>query len=133
MTAIGVTALLLLLAYLTLEIRTLYHGSVLNVGQTSDGEWYTYSAIWLLYGVCLLGAGILTAFSALRYASMAIIILTVGKVFISDLSHLSGILRALSFIGLGVVLVGIGYFYQRFVFPRPSVPSDKPSGAQTTD
>ena len=125
-TAIGGTALVLLLAYLTLETRALYQGPVLDYGRTSDAEWYTYSAVWLLYGVCLLAAGIVTGFSALRYASMAIILLTVAKVFLSDLSHLSGILRALSFIGLGLVLVGIGYFYQRFVFPRPSAPPDEP-------
>ena len=76
------------------------------------------SAIWLHYGASLLGAGILTGLAAFRYASLAIIMLTISKVFLSDLSNLSGILRALSFIGLGLVLVGIGYFYQRFVFPQ---------------
>jgi uncharacterized membrane protein len=36
---------------------------------------------------------------------------------------LTGIFRALSFIGLGLVLVGIGYLYQRLLFPRrPEAP-----------
>ncbi len=116
--AIGATSLLLIFAYLSLENRALFHGSVLRDGITSDAEWYAYSAIWLLYGASLLGAGIVTGLAAFRYASLAIIMLTITKVFLSDLSHLSGILRALSFIGLGLVLVGIGYFYQRLIFPQ---------------
>jgi hypothetical protein len=35
--------------------------------------------------------------------------LVVGKLFVSDMADLSSGLRALSFIGLGAVLVGIGY------------------------
>jgi uncharacterized membrane protein len=33
------------------------------------------------------------------------------------MSGLTGIFRALSFIGLGAVLVGIGWIYQRMLFP----------------
>jgi uncharacterized membrane protein len=38
------------------------------------------------------------------------------------MAGLTGIFRALSFIGLGLVLVGIGYLYQRLLFP-PRPPS----------
>jgi uncharacterized membrane protein len=44
------------------------------------------------------------------------------------MSDLTGIYRALSFLGLGVVLIGIGWFYQRLLFPRVTAPSD-PKGA----
>jgi len=33
------------------------------------------------------------------------------------MAGLTGIFRALSFIGLGAVLVGIGWLYQRLFFP----------------
>jgi uncharacterized membrane protein len=39
-----------------------------------------------------------------------------------DMSNLTGIYQALSFIGLGVVLLGIGWFYQRLLF-RPIAPA----------
>ena len=39
--------------------------------------------------------------------------LTVVKVFLIDMSELEGILRALSFVGLGAVLIGMGLVYQR--------------------
>ena len=55
-----------------------------------------------------------------RLASAAITLLTVGKVFLVDMAGLTGVFRALSFIGLGLVLVGIGWLYQRLLFPpRP--------------
>jgi len=40
------------------------------------------------------------------------------KVFFIDMSDLTGIYRALSFLGLGAVLIVIGWFYQRLLFPR---------------
>lgn len=123
--AIGGTALLLVLAWLTLENRALFQGETLANGATGDAEWYAYSAIWLLYGAALLAGGIFTGIPALRYASLAIILLSVGKVFLSDMENLEGILRALSFIGLGAVLIGVGYFYQRYVFPRPAAGGDE--------
>jgi uncharacterized membrane protein len=52
-----------------------------------------------------------------RMASAAVVALTIGKVFVIDMAGLTGIFRALSFIGLGVVLVGIGWLYQRLLFP----------------
>ena len=53
-----------------------------------------------------------------RLASAAVVFLTIGKVFLLDMAELGGVWRALSFIGLGLVLVGIGWLYQRLLFPR---------------
>jgi len=103
--------------YLGLEIRTLYHGAVLTRGVTTDAEQYTYSAVWLIFGVLLLMAGFMLRSQPARLASAAVIALTIGKVFLVDMADLTGIFRALSFIGLGVVLVGIGWLYQRMLFP----------------
>ncbi len=44
-----------------------------------------------------------------------IVIVTVAKVFLIDMANLEGVLRALSFIGLGFVLIGIGLFYQKIL------------------
>jgi uncharacterized membrane protein len=120
----AVTAVGLSILYLSLEVRRLYHGDVLTIGPTTDAEWYTYSAVWLAYGVVLLLIGILLRSQPARLASAAVIILTIAKVFVYDMAGLTGIFRALSFIGLGLVLVGIGYLYQRLLFPRrPPPPS----------
>jgi uncharacterized membrane protein len=74
--------------------------------------------VWLAFGVALLFAGIALASQPLRLGSAAVVLLTVGKVFLIDLSGLTGGFRALSFIVLGLVLVGIGWLYQRLLFPK---------------
>jgi len=116
--AAAVTAVALALVYLSLEVRTLYHGEVLTEGLTGDAEQYTYSAVWLAFGVALLAVGVLLHSQAVRLASAAVVTLTVLKVFLVDMHDLTGIYQGLSFIGLGVVLLGIGWFYQRLLFPR---------------
>ncbi len=113
----AVTSVLLALAYLSLEVRTLFHGEILSRGFVSDAEGYTYSAVWLIFGVVLLLAGIWLQSKPARLASAAVVILTIGKVFLVDMAGLQGVFRALSFIGLGLVLVGIGWLYQRLLFP----------------
>ena len=105
-------------------IRDSYHGPVLTEGVTSDAEQYTYSAVWLLFGVALLAAGILLGSLPLRAASAAVVVLTVLKVFLIDMSDLTGIYQALSFLGLGAVLMWIGWFYQRLLFPRHRAEAD---------
>ncbi len=78
-------------------------------------ETYSYSALWLAMGVGLLVAGVWQKSQVLRIASAVLIAVAVAKVFIFDMSELEGVLRALSFIGLGAVLIGIGLFYQRLL------------------
>ena len=112
------TAIVLMLAYLTLEVRTLFQGRMLSGGIMSDAEDYTYSAVWLAFGVALLLVGIVLHSQPARLASAAVVILTIAKVFLLDLAGVQGIFRALSFIGLGLVLIGIGWLYQRLLFPR---------------
>jgi len=104
--------------YLGLEVRRLFHGAILTPGITSDAEQYTYSAVWLIFGVLLLVVGFLLRSQPARLASAAVVVLTIAKVFFVDMAGLTGIFRALSFIGLGAVLIGIGWLYQRLLFPR---------------
>ena len=128
--AAGIAVLALLFVELSLEIRRAFHGPVLYGGVVSDPEWYAYSAGWLLYAGALLALGIWRSSAALRYASLAIVMLTVAKVFLIDMSELTGILRAVSFMGLGLTLVGVGWLYRRFVFP-PAAPAQA-AGAEAT-
>jgi uncharacterized membrane protein len=129
---VAVVAVALALAYLSLQIRRTFHGAVLTIGPTTDAEQYTYSAAWLIFGVVLLAIGVLLKSQAVRLASAAVVILTVLKVFFVDMSDLTGFYQAISFIGLGAVLMGIGLFYQRLLFPRRTPGTPAPSPAATT-
>jgi uncharacterized membrane protein len=124
----GAVALIASFTWATLEVRHAFQGSQIGHGYTDDGEWYGYSLVWLIYAGVLLAVGIWRGFQALRYASLGIVMLTVAKVFLFDMSTLTGIYRALSFIGLGLVLVAVGYFYRRYVFP-PRAPAATAPGA----
>jgi uncharacterized membrane protein len=117
-TIAAATSVVLALAFLSLEVTRAYHGPVLTAGVRTPAEQYTYSAVWLAFGVVLLLIGIALASKPARLASAAVVLLTVAKVFLVDMSDLTGAWRAISFIVLGLVLVGIGYLYQRLLFPQ---------------
>ncbi|MEH2610760.1 DUF2339 domain-containing protein [Bradyrhizobium sp. AZCC 1693] len=115
---IAAGALILALAYVTFEIRRIYHGPVTAHGPTTGAEQYTYSIAYLAFGVVLLGIGILFNSQRARLASAVVIALTILKAFLIDMSTLTGVYRALSFMCLGLVLVAIGWLYQRILFRR---------------
>jgi uncharacterized membrane protein len=124
---IAAAALVLALTYVTFEIRRLYHGPVLSRGVTTGAEQYTYSIAWLAFGVVLLGIGILFNSQRARLASAVVIALTILKAFVIDMSTLTGVYRALSFMCLGLVLVAIGWLYQRILFRRQATPPVVPA------
>jgi uncharacterized membrane protein len=113
----AILGIALALAYLTLQVRTLFHGPVLSAPFVSDAEHYTYSVVWLAFGVALLLVGIALQSQPARLASAAVVILDTFKVFFIDLRDVEGLYRALSIICLGLVLMGIGWVYQRLLFP----------------
>jgi uncharacterized membrane protein len=122
-------ALVLALSYVTLEIRRLYQGPILSNGAPSGAEQYTYSIAWLAFGVILLGIGIAFNSQRARLASAAVIALTIVKAFVIDMSTLTGVYRALSFMCLGLVLVSIGWLYQRILFRRQATPPSSDGAA----
>jgi uncharacterized membrane protein len=78
--------------------------------------------------VLLLVIGIWANSQRARLASAVVIALTIGKVFLIDLSTLTGVYRALSFMGLGLVLVAIGWFYQKVLFRREAASATPVTG-----
>jgi uncharacterized membrane protein len=123
----AVAAVGLALLYLSLEVSRFYHGPVLSEGSVGDAEQYTYSAVWLAFGVTLLIVGIFLRSQPVRLCSAAVVMLTIGKVFVVDMAGLTGVWRAFSFIGLGLVLIGIARVYQSLLFAKkPPQPQAAP-------
>ncbi len=112
-------AALMVFGYATIETRRAFHGPEVGLElTTSNAEDYAYSAVWLLLGLALLAYGMARKSVEARLASAFFIIAATLKVFVFDLGGLAGPLRAISFLGLGAALIGIGLVYQRFVFSR---------------
>lgn len=111
----GAAAIIGGLIYLLIEVRRWFVGPDLLVDGGSATELYAYSAALLLYGVALLALGFRLQSKDLRLASLAVVTVAICKAFLVDMAGLEGLLRALSFIGLGACLVGIGLAYQRLL------------------
>jgi uncharacterized membrane protein len=114
--AAGSGALLFAFLTITLQVRQAFHGTLLEHGETTNAEMYTYSLVWVLFATTLLVAGVITRGAVLRFGSAAVMLLAVGKVFLVDTAHLEGLLRVFSLLGLGASLMLLAFLYQRFVF-----------------
>ena len=69
------------------------------------------SATWLATALALIAAGIRIPDKALRLAGLILLTATILKVFLLDAAELRGVLRILSFLGLGIALIGMGKLY----------------------
>lgn len=106
----------LLFTYFSLMLRKTFQGELLGISRsTGDLEFWLYSPLWLVMGAILLAIGLRFKSLPIRTASGILIALTIVKVFLLDMSALTGVLRAFSFIGLGLSLIVIGRFYQRIL------------------
>jgi uncharacterized membrane protein len=86
----------------------------------------TTSIAWALYAIVLLALGVWRRSSALRWVSLGMLVVTIGKVFLYDLGELKDLYRVVSLLGLAISLIAVSLAYQRFVFRRPSHP-EKPA------
>ena len=69
------------------------------------------SATWLGVALALVAAGFRIPDKALRLAGLILLTATILKVFLLDAAELTGVLRILSFLGLGIALIGMGKLY----------------------
>jgi len=112
-------ALMLVFGYVSLTVRHAFQGERLSIWQGATApEVWSYSVAWLALGLAFLGYGLLRGSTEARLASAALVVLSVLKVFLYDVTGLGGFWRAFSVICLGAVLIGIGLVYQRLVFAR---------------
>ena len=74
---------------------------------------FTYSALWMCYGAGLMFVGFWKNVRFLRWQALVLIAMTVAKVFLYDTLSLDRGYRIVSFIALGLLLLGTSFFYQR--------------------
>ncbi|NTX27428.1 DUF2339 domain-containing protein [Burkholderia pyrrocinia] len=111
LSAAGATVFLWLNAIL---LRTLHHwaGVPYEFGAMAEST-LVQASVSVYWTVCALATTIWATRRGLRplwFVGAALLALTVVKLFLFDLSHVTGIERIVSFIGIGVLLLLIGYF-----------------------
>ncbi len=71
------------------------------------------SVVWMVYGGAMLAIGLWRRNKLLRIMALTLLSITIVKVFFFDLSSLEKLYRIISFIVLGLILLGVSFLYQR--------------------
>ena len=109
----GIVAFMLL----NVEIADAYStGQTIGVHMgASLGEDMTYSLGWGVFGLLTLVVGMVVRSTRVRLSALAVLLLTIGKVFLHDLWHLGALYRVGSMVGLAMALLAVSFLTQRFI------------------
>ncbi|MGD9809863.1 MAG: DUF2339 domain-containing protein [Sphingobium sp.] len=105
----------LVFLFASATLRQLFSGSVLTTAPVSDFENILRSVLAIGLAIGFLLWGIWQKKHDWRIASLLLMLGAVAKVFLFDISGLTGLLRIASFLALGFSLIGIGWLYSRFL------------------
>jgi uncharacterized membrane protein len=98
---------------ITLLTRFLYHGATMAKAHADPLELWSYSALWAIYGGGLVAVGTFRRAQVLVWSGLALLAITAIKVFAIDTAQLSGLIRAGSAVGLGIVALSVAWLTQR--------------------
>ncbi|MEO6035635.1 MAG: DUF2339 domain-containing protein [Verrucomicrobiota bacterium] len=84
------------------------------VTQTSQGAHFFLTASWAGLALVFFVAGLLLKERIYRWSGLAILGCAVARVFLSDVWKLETIYRILSFMALGLVLLVLGFLYNKY-------------------
>ena len=109
---------ILILIAISLEIHTYWWGAGWRQGYAQYLQYrmyaqFSYSAFFMVFGAVLLALGFSRHSAFLRWQALVLLAASIAKVFLIDVSELSQGYRILSFLGLGALLLGVSFVYQR--------------------
>jgi uncharacterized membrane protein len=93
----------------SLDTRTVMTGRALQSAQN-----LSLTALWAVYAVILLVIGIAKRWRMVRLGALALLAVSILKVFVYDVWVLERLYRIIAFVGLGVLLLVSAYLYQRY-------------------
>lgn len=86
----------------------------------------TYSIAWAVFALVLLVAGIMRHARASRYAGLALLGVTILKLFFHDLARLDQLYRIGAFVAVAVIAMLASFAYQRFYAANAKEPGQAP-------
>jgi uncharacterized membrane protein len=129
----GVALIIFSFAFFTIEVtwpETITLDRLYGIGPTQliDDAWNRFhlrmSGTWIVYSILLMALGFVRRLRAVRVGALLLLLVTILKVFLYDLSFLEQPYRIVSFIALGVILLLAGFLYQRFKHVILNAPLD---------
>lgn len=111
---------LLIIHFLTLETNAYYNylqwqaGRLEDIYELRNMRNLTLSLVWGIYAAVLIGLGFWRQRQGIRLFGLGFMGVVIVKVFLFDLSNLSTPNRILSFMALGVILLGVSWIYHRY-------------------
>ncbi|OGV51648.1 MAG: hypothetical protein A2X49_13950 [Lentisphaerae bacterium GWF2_52_8] len=117
----GSISIATLFLYLTLETKTLMG---IELPGFRDGA---VSVLWGVFALALVTSGMKWNIKAMRYAGLALFLVTALKIFLFDLASLSQPWRIAAFIGLGFATLAAAFAYVkcRSIFESPSTEKEE--------
>ena len=123
--AATVACIVHLLIAATLAVRWLHHGAAMSSAPAGDVELWVYSAVWALFGASVFWLGLRRNDALVRWSGLVILLLTTLYVYFLTFTRLTGFIRALTAIGLAVVLFVVAWLARTYR-PGPK-PDDQPN------
>jgi uncharacterized membrane protein len=111
--AVGVTALLALFAVSLGVLEAAQRLGAADLHAKFQRGETSVSALWAIVALALLASGLTRRVKELRYGGLALLGCALAKLFLFDLSQLSSLSRAASFLAVGVALLAGGFLVQR--------------------
>ncbi|MPT48787.1 MAG: DUF2339 domain-containing protein [Sphingobium sp.] len=115
---IDILHMLVILLFAYASLRQIFTGSLLTANPVGPAENIGWSVLAIVLAIGFLVWGIMKGLRDWRIASLVLMLLAVGKVFLFDAAGLDGLLRIASFLALGFSLIGIGWLYSRYLKPE---------------
>ncbi|MGR5459056.1 DUF2339 domain-containing protein [Vibrio alfacsensis] len=101
-------------AWLGMSVRQFWQPVSMTLAQpTGMAELFTYSIAGLIVGGILTWVGATRKAMTIQRIGLAVLACVALKVFLWDVSSLDGFWRAISFLGLGASLIGLGWLFQK--------------------
>lgn len=118
--ACGLAALAVIFAWINLAVVDLFStGPTLVFSmERQPARDLAFSIAWAVYALAILALGMRWRNGILRWLSLGLLVVTLGKVFLYDLGRLQDLYRVGSLVGLAVSLILVSLAYQRFVLRR---------------
>ncbi len=124
---VAIEVLLLTAMYREIANYRLNHFSYPKIDELAG---FSFSAWMMLQGAASLGLGFRLREPLLRWIGLILLSITVLKAFLYDMRELGTGYRVVSYLGLGVVLMGVSYAYQKdWLGMRQSIADTEDSGA----